>query len=100
MNPPRRRQSVRRAGFTLMEAVATMVILAVISTAASSTILSASEGYNRATTVAQLHSELSTGLDRATREIRKIRLDPTVTPALAPDLDPGTPPPIARPATR
>lgn len=61
-----------RHGFTLVEVIATIVILAVIGSMASRTILAAMDGYVRASTQAQLHSELSIALERIERELRKI----------------------------
>ena len=62
----------RRAGFTLVEVIATIVILAVIGSIASRTIMVALDGYIRAATQAQLHTELSIAMDRIERELRKI----------------------------
>nr|AQQ75239.1 hypothetical protein [uncultured bacterium] len=63
---------VRRAAFTLVEVVATIIVLAVIGSIASRTIITAMDSYVQASTQAQLHSELSIALDRIERELRKI----------------------------
>ncbi len=47
-------RSVRR-GFTLIEAIATIVVLAIIGSIASLFILTAVDGYAVAATTAQLH---------------------------------------------
>ena len=64
-----------RRGFTLIESMASVVILATSASLASFLIIDSIEGYTEAGTSAQLHAELSVGLDRAVREIRKIELD-------------------------
>jgi prepilin-type N-terminal cleavage/methylation domain-containing protein len=61
-----------RRGFTLIETIATIIILGIVATIASQTILVAMDGYIRGSTQSQLHSELSTTLERIEREIRKI----------------------------
>lgn len=66
----------RRYGFTLIESMATIVILATLSSSASFLIITAVDGYLEATTRAQLHSELSIAMDRIVRELRHIPLDP------------------------
>jgi prepilin-type N-terminal cleavage/methylation domain-containing protein len=76
----------RRRGFTLVEAVATIVVLGALGTAASSILLSATDSYLDAATAAQLHSEASIAMDRAVREVRKIALDSSAT-SIAPDID-------------
>ena len=67
-------RSVRR-GFTLIEAIATIVVLAIIGSIASLIILTAVDGYTDAATGAQLHIEASTAMDRIVRELRKVALD-------------------------
>ena len=59
-------------GFTLVEVIATIVILAVIGSIASRTVMTAMDGYIRSATQAQLHTELSIAMDRIEREMRKI----------------------------
>ena len=76
----------RRFGFTLIEVVATIVILAAIGTVASNILLTASDGYLDAAGTAQLHNELSIATDRLAREFRQIDLDNDADD-IAPDID-------------
>ena len=73
-------------GFTLIEAIATIVLLSILGTFGSLIILNSTESYIDATTVSQLHSELSISLDRIVRELRKIELDSGAA-GVAPDID-------------
>jgi len=82
-------RNVRR-GFTLIEAIATIVVLAIIGSIASLIILSAVDGYTDAATTAQLHMEASTAMDRIVRELRKVRLDGAAA-GIAPDINDVTP---------
>ncbi len=84
--PPR---NVRR-GFTLIEAIATIVVLAIIGSIASLIILNAVDGYTDAATTAQLHIEASTAMDRIVRELRKVGLDSGAA-GVAPDINDVTP---------
>ena len=77
-------QSGRRRGFTLVESMATVVVLGVLGSAASFLVLDAVDGYMDAATRAQLHAELSIALDHALREIRKIELDGDAAGQVAP----------------
>ena len=65
----------RRRGFTLVESMATIVVLGVLGSTASFLILDAVDDYMDASLTAQLHAEMSIALDRAMREVRKIELD-------------------------
>ena len=67
---PRRRPS--RRAFTLVELIATMTILAALGSVVSVVIASSTDGYTRASTTAQLHSELSVALDRIDQMLRYI----------------------------
>ncbi len=82
-------RNVRR-GFTLIEAIATIVVLAIIGSIASLIILNAVDGYNDAATTAQLHMEASTAMDRIVRELRKVGLDGGAA-GVAPDINDVTP---------
>jgi prepilin-type N-terminal cleavage/methylation domain-containing protein len=73
-------------GFTLIEAIATIVVLGVVASVSSSIILAAADGYLGATTQAQLHAELSVAMDRIMRELQKIELDAGAG-GVAPDVD-------------
>ncbi|MCH8824966.1 MAG: prepilin-type N-terminal cleavage/methylation domain-containing protein [Planctomycetes bacterium] len=75
-----------RRGFTLIESIATIIILAIIGSMASMIIVNAVDGYVDAATEAQLHMEASTAMDRIVRELRKIPLDAAAA-GIAPDID-------------
>lgn len=64
-----------RRGFTLIEAMATVTVLAVLGSIAMFLLVDTVTQFSDATRSAQLHRELSVGLDRAIREIRNIPLD-------------------------
>jgi len=81
---PRRRRPLR--AFTLIEAVATIVVLAVLGSLASTIIVEATDGYFSGQVHAQLHTEASIGMDRIVRELRNIPLDEDA-PDIAPDID-------------
>ena len=76
-----------RFGFTLMESIATIVILAILGSIASFLVVDAVDGYVSASGSAQLHAEGSLALDRIMRELRKIELDPALDPIVAPHID-------------
>ena len=76
----------RRGGFTLIEAIATITVLAVLGSMASFLIVNSVDGYVSASISSQIHAELAIALDRLTREIRKIDNDETAGPT-APDID-------------
>ncbi len=65
----------RRRGFTLVESMATIVVLGILGSTASYLVVDSVDGYMDAATSAQLHAEMSIALDRAMREVRKIELD-------------------------
>jgi prepilin-type N-terminal cleavage/methylation domain-containing protein len=75
----------RRRGFTLVEAMASVVVLGVLASIASYLIVDSVDKCMDAMTAAQLHSELSVALDRAERELRKIDLDAGAG-GIAPDI--------------
>ena len=75
-----------RRGFTLIEAVSSIVLLSILGTFGSMIILNSTEGYIDASTGSQLHAELSISLDRIVRELRKIDLDSGAA-GVAPDID-------------
>jgi hypothetical protein len=65
--------------------ISTILVVAVIGSIASRTILTAVEGYTRASTQAQLHTELSIAMDRIERELRKMPRKPP-SAIVAPDI--------------
>jgi prepilin-type N-terminal cleavage/methylation domain-containing protein len=76
------RPRVRPAGFTLIESIATIVIIAVLGSAASFILRASVDSFSRAATSAQLHGEIAAALDRIDRELRNIeaKSGTTVTP--------------------
>ncbi len=85
MNRPRNPSRRPRRGFTLVESIATIVVLVIISGVSSGIILQATDGYVEAATQARLASEASVAMDRLAREVRKIPLDTGVA-GVAPDI--------------
>ena len=81
----RRTATGRRSGFTLIESIATIVVLATLGSAASFLIINSVDAYLNASTSAQLQAEVSIALDRAVRELRRIPLDPA-SPGIAPNI--------------
>jgi prepilin-type N-terminal cleavage/methylation domain-containing protein len=63
-------------GFTLIETMATVVVLGTLATFATVMLVDTVDSYQKAAMQAQLHSELATALDRVAREVRRIGLDP------------------------
>lgn len=64
-----------RRGFTLIELIATIVVLSVLGTVSAGIIFTATDGYLSASTTATLHNEASLAMDRITRELREIARD-------------------------
>ncbi len=75
-----------RRAFTLIESMATIVVLATMGSVASFLILDAVDGYTSAGNSAQLHAELSIAMDRAVRELRSIPVDAGAPAAGSPDI--------------
>lgn len=67
--------------FTLVEAIATITIVAVVMTASSRIVLTATDGYASAVTRAELSNAASAALERITTELRNIPLRPSTDPA-------------------
>jgi len=61
-----------RRGFTLVEAIATMAILAVVSLSASRIIFAASDAYATDATRSQLTLDLSAAMERIASELRAV----------------------------
>jgi len=83
MRPPR---VIARRAFTLVEAIATIVILSATGLVTTGIIMVAIRGYIDASTGAQLQADLSVALDRCVRELRNIQLDDAAA-TVAPDID-------------
>ena len=79
------RRRPRHRGFTLVETIATIVILAAIGSVASFVLATATDGYFDASTRVQLHSEASIAMDRVLRELRNVELD-TGASGVAPNI--------------
>ncbi len=85
-NTPIRRTSAR--GFTLIETLATISVLAILGSITSFILVGAVEGYVDAATQAQLHAEASVAMDRALRELRWIELNTDPAPCtIGPHID-------------
>lgn len=70
-------RSVRktRSGFTLVECIATMVVLTTIGSVASMIAMTATDSYLGSRTAAQINSELHVAISRLHHEISRIELD-------------------------
>lgn len=75
-----------RAGFTLVEAISTIVVLGALGVGLYGVMINVTNGYTSASVTAQLHSELSIAMDRITRELHNISVDSSAS-GLAPDID-------------
>jgi prepilin-type N-terminal cleavage/methylation domain-containing protein len=78
-------RTVRRA-YTLVELVATIVVLAIVGSISSFMVFNSTQGYREATVTAQLHAEASVAFDRVVRELRKMDLDDAAA-GTAPDIE-------------
>lgn len=72
-----------RGGFTLVESVVTMVILAIIMVTVSQLFLGATQGYTAAAERGELHTAVSCAMDRIAMEIRNARATSGSSPASA-----------------
>lgn len=73
-----------RRGFTLVEAVATIVILGSVMAVCARVISAATSAYTSASTRAELHSELTVAMERMMFELRSCRISQGGT--FAPDV--------------
>jgi prepilin-type N-terminal cleavage/methylation domain-containing protein len=80
----RQTHSTRR-GFTLIEAIATITVLAALGSVSSTIIYTAVSAYTQASIAAQLHAEASTAMERLMSELDKIPLDAGAS-GVAPDI--------------
>lgn len=74
-SPTRDAQGVRRRrgrGFTLVEAISTMVIIGTVATVAAGIIWRGSEAYQSAATDTELYGELTAAMDRIERALREV----------------------------
>lgn len=78
---PRPKRPTR--GFTLVEAIATMVVLAVVSMASSGVIWAAVRSFDEGAETARVHNEASIAMERMVRELRAIPLNGAGTPDIA-----------------
>src|SRR6185295_7600544 len=72
-----------RRGFTLVEVITTIVIMATALTVTSRLVLSATAGYTAAVTMAETHRQLSSDMDRIVTDLRQARVTPSYTPISA-----------------
>jgi prepilin-type N-terminal cleavage/methylation domain-containing protein len=75
VRPTRRGRVAVRRGFTLVELIATTVVLAALGSVASSLLISAINAYSNSAIQAQLHNEQSIAMERIVRELRKCPRD-------------------------
>lgn len=61
---------VRTRAFTLIEAITTIIVVAIVSTISASLVRTAMDSYTSATTSADLSDQLSLAMDRITTELR------------------------------
>src|SRR5690606_27563144 len=85
-----RRFDVSRRGFTLIESIATITLLAILGSIASFMLAPVIASHSSAAVAAQLQVELSLTLDRIERELKVIERDDSATSA-APDIAQITP---------
>lgn len=78
------RRRVRRA-FTLVEVITTMVVVTLISGAASRILFQAFAALNDASTRGELHNQLASAMERITSELHTIAIKPASSPA-TPDI--------------
>lgn len=83
MTTPRRSMVASgRRGFTLVEVITTMVIVAIIGVVSSTLLLSAVERYHAAATRAELVNAASAAMERITVTLRDIPQRVSVTPSV------------------
>ncbi len=78
-----RRPPGSRRAFTLIEAIATMVVLAVVSAVLSGVVWAAVRSFDEGAEAARMHSEASIAMERMTRDLRAIPLAASGTPDIS-----------------
>jgi hypothetical protein len=87
---PRTTHRRRAAGFTIVESVSTMTILAVLGSISSALVYTGVNSYRDASTLAQIHEEEATAMARLGTEFRNIPMDTSVG-SMAPQVASVTP---------
>lgn len=72
-----------RRAFTLMEAIATMAVLAIVSTVLSGVVWAAVRSFDEGAESARMHSETSIAMERMTRDLRAVPLAPSGKPDIS-----------------
>ncbi len=75
-----------RAGFTLVEVIAAMTVLATVAMTCSIILFSAVDSYATSSVSSRLTTELSMALEQLVRQFRKIELD-SAAPGIAANID-------------
>lgn len=78
-----RRSPASRRAFTLIEAIATMAVLAVVSSVLSGVVWAAVRSFDEGAESARLHSDASIAMERMTRDLRAIPLAASGTPDIS-----------------
>lgn len=79
-----------RAGFSLVELIAAMVVLSTIAAAVGAMMPTMATGSRDAILRGELHEEASTTVERLVREWRAIDLNSSVSPTIAPSISSAT----------
>jgi type II secretory pathway pseudopilin PulG len=79
------KSAIRNRAFTLIEAITTLVVIALIGGAASRIIFQAFQALDHATTRADLSSQLASGMERLIGEIRTMQIESGSNPPV-PDI--------------
>jgi type II secretory pathway pseudopilin PulG len=87
--PAAHRPTASRA-FTLVEAIATIVVIATVSLVASRVISSSTQSYTQVATRSELHAQAASAMDQIVQNLRQARVRPASSP-VAPDITGVTP---------
>lgn len=82
---PAPRGHLRRSGFTLVEVITCVSILAIISTVCSQIIFTATNAFTENALRAELHAQATTVMERLVRELQNIQRD-TINTATVPNI--------------